>query len=135
MMLTACEWWDVFVDQQSQVRRGDLKNGTWHLTVERPGTYHFELRRWPRESGLALAQAVPETRVTDGVLPAGKTLPIYNARLKIGPHDIVQPSDDDGLKVSFSLELDAGDTEMQSWWLDADGKEICGAYYAYVRRE
>ena len=32
-LLTACEWLDVFVDQQSQIRRGVRKNGYWHLNV------------------------------------------------------------------------------------------------------
>ncbi|MEN8716989.1 MAG: hypothetical protein ABF384_18925 [Verrucomicrobiales bacterium] len=31
MMLTACEWLDIFIDQQKQVRRADLKNGWWEL--------------------------------------------------------------------------------------------------------
>ncbi len=34
MLLTACEWLDVFIDQQSQVRNGELKNGVWHLVVD-----------------------------------------------------------------------------------------------------
>ncbi|MHB8897506.1 MAG: arylsulfatase, partial [Thermoguttaceae bacterium] len=46
-LLTACEWLDVFVDQQRQVRLADRKNGVWHLRVAAPGQYRFELRRWP----------------------------------------------------------------------------------------
>lgn len=38
MMLTACEWLVVFIDQQLQVRRTDLKNGKWHLIIDKPGT-------------------------------------------------------------------------------------------------
>lgn len=48
MMLTACEWLDIFIDQQKQVRRADLKNGWWELEVAEEGEYEFELRRWPR---------------------------------------------------------------------------------------
>jgi len=55
-MLSACEWQDVFVDQQRQVRIGVRKNSYWHLLVDRAGTYTFELRRWPRESGLSLSE-------------------------------------------------------------------------------
>jgi len=75
MLLSACEWLDVFVDQQRQVRRADLKNGVWHLTVEKPGTYSFELRRWPRESGLALQAGVAKTKVVDGTYVKGRALP------------------------------------------------------------
>ena len=48
-LLSPCEWRDVFLDQGAQVRRGERKNGVWHLEVARAGEYEFELRRWPRE--------------------------------------------------------------------------------------
>jgi hypothetical protein len=36
--------------------------------------------------------------------------------------------------VTFSVKLPAGaKLPMQSWFLDAEGKELCGAYFAYVR--
>ena len=57
--LTACEWLDVFVDQQSQVRRGVRKNGVWHLQVAEAGEYEIQLRRWPSEADVALSAGVP----------------------------------------------------------------------------
>ena len=57
MMITACEWLDVFIDQQGQIRRGDQKNGYWELDVAQSGRYEFELRRWPREANLPLGAA------------------------------------------------------------------------------
>ena len=54
MMLTACEWLDVFVDQQGQIRKGVRKNGYWELEVAEAGVYEFELRRWPREADTGL---------------------------------------------------------------------------------
>jgi len=45
MMLTGCEWLDVFVDQQAQVRRGTRKTGYWLLDVAEAGEYEFALRR------------------------------------------------------------------------------------------
>jgi hypothetical protein len=68
MMLTACEWLDIFIDQQKQVRRADLKNGWWELEVAEEGEYEFELRRWPRGTGLSLRDGLPATPVTDGEL-------------------------------------------------------------------
>lgn len=53
-MLTACEWVDVFVDQQGQVRREGRKNSYWKLLVDQPGEYEFELRRWARKIDIAL---------------------------------------------------------------------------------
>ena len=74
-LLTACEWLDVFVDQQAQVRRGDRKNSWWEIDVDQDGDYAFELRRWPREADTPLVDGLPETPVTDGVLGAGTSAP------------------------------------------------------------
>jgi len=134
-LLTACEWADVFVDQQQQVRRADLKNGVWHIEVAREGEYAFELRRWPTEAGLALSAGLPETKVTDGVLMAGKALPIAQARLQIGAFDQQATVKPDDKAVRFTVQLKPGKTTMQTWFSDAAGKEICGAYYVYVQRK
>jgi len=135
MLLTACEWLDVFVDQQRQIRRGVRKNGAWHLKVDRPGRYVFELRRWPAESGLRLDEGVGATRVTDGTYVAGKALPIASARLRIGDHELSAKPDAEGRFVRFEVDLaESGLTTLQTWFLDASGKPVCGAYYVTVER-
>lgn len=134
MTLTACEWFDVFVDQQRQIRIGAPKNGTWHLAVDTPGTYELELRRWPLESQLALRDAPPQQRVTDGTLPAGKPLPIAAGRLSIGDFESTQPAANGAHSITFRTDLSPGPVEMQTAFLDDEGNEICGAYYVYVRK-
>jgi arylsulfatase A-like enzyme len=133
MMLTACEWWDVFVDQQGQVRRGEAKNGVWHLEVAKAGTYQIEIRRWPREAGLALPAAPPAEPVTDGNLPPGKALPIAGARIEIQGVTQRATATPDQPGVVFRIPLQAGPVEMQTWFLRSDGTEICGAYYVYIK--
>ncbi len=81
MLLTACEWRDVFVDQQEQVRIAERKNSYWDLEIERAGTYRFELRRWPRESGLKLTEACTATHFFDGEGKAGVAMPICPSTL------------------------------------------------------
>ena len=135
MTRTACEWWDVFVDQQKQVRAGELKNGTWHLRVDRPGRYRFTARRWPAESGLALSAAAPETKIADGRLVAGKALPIRGGRLRIRGEEQRRDAEAGAKAVEFVVELAAGDVELQAEWLDDQGRLLCGAYYVEVRRE
>jgi len=78
-MLTACEWVDVFVDQQWQVRRGVRKNSYWELLVDQPGEYEFELRRWPCEIDIALSDK-PER---------GVALPVSATRIFISGVDHV----------------------------------------------
>jgi len=134
VMLTACEWADVFVDQQVQVRRGDRKNGIWHIEVARAGNYAFELRRFPPESGLKLSDALTEKKVTDGKLIHGPGWAVAKARLKVGDHVMEKPvgANDDAAK--FEATLRAGRTTMQTWFFGSDGEEIAGAYYVRVRR-
>ncbi len=133
-MLTACEWWDVFVDQQAQVRRGDPKNGVWHIEVAAPGEYEIELRRWPREAGLALAAEAPAETLTDGKLPAGRALAVAAARIQVqGQAQRVSVSASQEAAV-FRVPLRAGPTTLQSWFLNAADAPICGAYYAYIRK-
>ena len=132
MLLTACEWLDVFVDQQRQVRRADRKNGTWHLKVHQSGTYRLELRRWPRESGLKLTASVPETVVTDGTFVAGKSLPIASARVQVAGHDVTLDPDPSGKSFTAEMTLSPGPVQLTTTFVDAEGEEICGAYYVYV---
>ena len=54
-LLTACEWFDVFLDQQRQVRQAERKNGFWYVEVAEPGEYEAAgradgVRRLPRPS-------------------------------------------------------------------------------------
>ena len=61
-----------------------------------------------------------------------QALPIAGARLRIGGLDktiAVRPGDKAAV---FEIELPGGDTEMKTWFLDAAGKELCGAYYVDV---
>jgi len=134
MMLSACEWQDVFVDQQQQVRLGVRKNSYWHVHVDRPGTYRFELRRWPRESGLKLAEACPAATFTDGEAPQGQALPIARARLLIERQyhkKAVEPGDE---SAEFTVPLHQGPTLLHTWFDDDRGEPLCGAYYVYVTR-
>lgn len=134
-MLTACEWLDVFIDQQGQVRRADLKNGYWELEAAQPGEYEFELRRWPRESGLALREGVEATPVADGVLDEGRALDIHRARIQIGDFRATKEAGEGDQFVTFAAHLEAGPTRLYTWFLDSRGQPIVGAYYVYVNRK
>ncbi len=133
-LLSACEWADVFLDQMNQVRRGERKNGFWHVEIEREGTYEFTLRRWPEEADAPIAAGTPEHRGPDGNYPAGVTLPIAKARIKAGDFEqssIVTPTDK---SITFTASLKRGPLDVQTWFSDERGQDICGAYFVYVRR-
>lgn len=134
MMLTACEWQDVFVDQQGQVRWGEQKNGYWNLEVEQAGTYTFELFRWPVESGLKLTEASPAADLEDGHLDEGVSMPIAAARILISREDFsVQVGPEDTSAV-FTVGLEAGPTLLHTWFYDDKNHPLCGAYYVNIER-
>lgn len=133
-LLTACEWWDVFVDQQAQVRRGIPRNGVWHLEVAEAGEYEIEVRRWPREARAAMTAGLPPQAHAFGGFPAGTALPVARARLRAGKIEAARTVAADDEAAIFRVWLSAGPTTLQTWLDDDSGRELCGAYYAYVSR-
>jgi arylsulfatase A-like enzyme len=134
--LSAADWANVYCDNMDDLRSGVNRNGPWHLLVEQDGTYEIALRRWPKEADAAISAGVPAFKAVDGGLPPGKALPIVRARLKIGATDASKPVAASDKEVVFTVELKAGTrTQMQTWFFDAAGKELCGAYFAYVHRK
>lgn len=129
LMLSSCDWLDVFVDQQGQVKQGEQKNSYWLLDVALEGTYEFELRRWPKEYSIALAEAGADE----------KALPIGVSRIFITGKNTdfrrtarVNQYDE---KIVFTAELEPGPITLHTWFDDANGETICGAYYVYVNRK
>ena len=130
----ACDWVNVFFDQQYQVRYGSRKNGTWHLDVARDGEYTFELRRYPVESGLGLCDPTPKTKITDGTLPNGPAFNVASAKLEVGEITLEKKVSPDAKAVRFKVKLSEGPTKLKTWFLDAASNEIAGAYYVTVTR-
>ena len=139
-MLTPGHWRDGFLDQQWQIRRAG-KNGVWDLFVERDGDYEVSLRRWPVEANAAIAAGVPEYVPEDKHVEeafryrAGDAWPIASAQLKISGAELSKPVTSSDIEIIFNVPLKRGRTELQTWFRDAEGKELGGAYYVYVRRQ
>ncbi len=131
--LSAADWANVYCDNMKNLRDGVGRNGPWHVRVERDGTYEIGLRRWPREADAPIAGGVPEFKAVDGGLPAGKALPVAKVRLRVGEFDETRTVGAGDREVTFTVPLKAGTkTPMQSWLLDGSGRELAGAYFAYV---
>ena len=117
------------------MRTAARKNSYWHLQVEAAGKYTFELRRWPRESGLKLREACQAVQLTDGELNAGIALPIARARVLIGGRFYARPVEPDDQGIVFTVDLEPGPTLLHTWFDDERDQPICGAYYVYVTRQ
>ena len=138
MMITACEWLDVFIDQQRQIKRGVLKSGYWLLDVAEAGDYEIELSRWPKELGIPISKA-PEN---------GKEIKISSASLYINKHNFlsvsqkrpygfegltkrVKPND---VTVKFNVKLKAGPIALHTF-LGTKWDSFCSAYYVYITKK
>lgn len=103
--------------------------------MERIGDYEISLRRWPVEADLALTEAAPEYKGVDGVYAPGHALPIARADLKIAGIEKSKMVSATDKEAKFVVRLKRGPTELQTWFRDAGGKELCGAYYVDVKME
>ena len=138
-MLTACEWLDVFVDQQGQIRRGTRKSGYWLLDVAQDGEYEFELRRWPREFDRGIDEGFTDDG--RGALPINQASLFINDyhHLSIGEkrpygfEGVTKPVRQGDRSVKFSLSLKKRPMALHTWFRGQD--IILSAYYVYVTRK
>ncbi len=134
--LSSADWNRIYCDNMQNLRTGKEANGPWSLLVEKDGEYDIELRRWPKEADAAITAGVPEFVAKAGKLPAGKALPIAKMRLKIADLDETKNVGKEDKGATFTVKLKAGTkVPMQTWCLDVNAKELCGAYFAYVKRK
>ncbi|MCY4070137.1 MAG: arylsulfatase [Chloroflexi bacterium] len=89
-------------------------NGFWMIDVREAGQYEVELRAYPREADLR----------------AGAT----SARLEIDGVEYARVSQENARSVRFLVELDAGQTKLQTWLSNPLRRRLRGAYYVYISR-
>ena len=125
---------DIVDVSQRAIRRGDHMIGKWHIEIEEPGDYIFEMRRWPLEAEAAIVAGVPEYRTEDGdIFPEGFSLPIVHASLTVHGQNRqfdVGPNDK---AARVTLGLKKGETTIQAVFCDENGETLCGVYYLSIR--
>jgi arylsulfatase A-like enzyme len=125
---------------QSHVNNGVRNFGCWPVTIVRNGTYQFEVRRWPKELSCPIVSA-PSAQTRGDIysknkpvlVREGKSIHADRVKLCIGNECFereINPWDEQAV---FEIELEEGDTEIQAWLVDEQGKEH-PAYYVYVNK-
>jgi hypothetical protein len=126
--LTSSDWQDVYCDNSRHVSTaaGGPRGGHWNIHVEAAGTYEVTLRRWPPELKRALgADNGPMTQGFPG---------IASVRVAAAGADYDGAASPTEESATVRVKLPAGRTTLQAWFRDASGADLCGAFYADVRR-
>ena len=134
MRLCSADWAWAYADNQRNIRAPVTDSGTWHVDAAHAGAYSFTLSRWPRESGLGIAAPAPPLQGVDGGWPAGNALPVASAWLRAGAAEDTLPVPDGATEVTFRLPLERGPAQIRSWWIDAAGNHLAGAFYLTAER-
>jgi arylsulfatase A-like enzyme len=137
-LLTAHDWhsdegspWN-----QGMIREAKAINGKWLLEVESAGKYTVRLHRWPPSLNLAMKENVEMGDEVSGGTRAkeGLGLSVDAARIKINDQMFEAKESTEGKYFHFSLELEPGSADLQTWLVTSDQVDR-GAYYVEVARE
>ena len=135
------------VTNQPVVWNGRPVNGEWTLETAVAGLYRFRLRRYPAEAQAGLSAALPAVTRELHEFPPCKGLPVAQARLSIrlftaGAESA--PAEREEVRTAtvnaddeyaiVDVQLPHGPLDMKASLLDAEGRELCGAYYVGVER-
>lgn len=120
---------------QNMIRQAKGGNGPWEINVATEGRYRVSLRRYPRESGLALDGATPVPPAEPGVdpYPLGKPILIRKAQITIGGIKKEMAVQAGSKSVDFEVDLPSGDTALHTVLTDEQGQQY-GAFYAYISK-
>jgi len=149
-MLTSAEWtplddrlnpWNQF-----HVESGYAQEGYWEIKAENEGLYLFDVGRWPKESGLSIADSMRKRSEVDAYeLDKGRDYSIYNyhnetfpalkiasVRLTIDSVSLEEKVSSDEKLISFQTVLKKGNHKVKADLIDDSGNVITSAYYLYV---
>jgi arylsulfatase A-like enzyme len=137
VMLTSIDWWEVDADNINFVSNGTggPRGGAWNVQVESAGKYRIELRRWPFHTNKPIGSEGPRVTVNGRPLTQQvKLMPAHEVVLSVNGTEQsvrVKPEDLGGV---LEFNLSKGKGKLQGWFRDADGNDLCGAYYALVTK-
>ena len=104
-------------------------NGYWAVDIVQDGLYQFELRRWPRELNKPIsARDYPFPLDYESAI----SIKPVTARLKIADVELSQDINPDSPAVIFNAKLTQGPANLQTWFIDQDGRSRT-AYWIYIK--
>jgi hypothetical protein len=136
-VLSSSDWEEIYADNPTHVSTaaGGPRGGPWNVFVETTGAYEVSLFRWHPNLKLPLAASRQPQKMTAGELPAGKGLPIAGGRLVVAGQELKADAATGNSSAQFRVNLKGGTrSHLHGWFVDAAGQDLCGAFYAVIRR-
>ncbi|RED94656.1 arylsulfatase [Marinoscillum furvescens] len=121
---------------QNSAIRPSPAGGSWKIEFVADGEYTITLRRFPRESQLAINATFPAQEKTieyDRVAPAGEKNDFKKAFLYLADFSKSQDINDGQEEVTFKARIPAGKYDMEAELLDEAGRRH-PAYYVYIEK-
>ncbi|MDF7808061.1 arylsulfatase [Pontiellaceae bacterium B12219] len=115
---------------------GAQSTGKWKIEFVEDGDYSIALRRFPRESGLAINATFPaeEGRLeVEQTAPAGVKDDFTEARLYVASISKSQKIRDGQEEVVFKGHIPAGKYDLEAQLIDS-GNRVHPAYYLYIEK-
>jgi len=126
VMLYSNDWVGGYCDHRGNLYKANT-TGYWDVIVEHAGEYSFELRRWPFEADLPIAGG-------DRQDSSRGARPIARASLTIGGEQCTADIAPDDKGAVFTVKLKAGETRLETLFMNKEGKPLCSAIYVKVTR-
>jgi len=104
---------------QNHINSGKRSNGYWEADFAVDGRYEVALSRWPVEADKAIRD--------------GSHSEATEMKLVLDGQELTKPIGPNDKRVTFTLDLKAGQKRIQGWIL-ADDQEISGPYYCYIKK-
>jgi len=112
-------------------------DGIWKIEFVEDGEYSISLRRFPRESGLAINENFPRQKKTielDSVMPAAVKTDFEKAYLSVAACQKTRDITEGSSEVTFESFIPAGKYDMVAQLIDRDGR-VYPAYYVYIQKK
>ncbi len=115
---------------------GAQATGRWKIEFVEEGQYSISLRRFPRESGLAINATFPAQKKTlelDRIMPASVKSDFVSAYLYVAGIEGSAKIEPGQAEVTFTGYVPAGKYDMEAQLIDSQ-KRVHPAYYVYIEK-
>ncbi|MET0393306.1 MAG: arylsulfatase [Chitinophagaceae bacterium] len=114
---------------------GAPRGGSWQLFANEGGAYQVELSRWPFHLEREMTRAGPAVAIGGTKIREGKALPVAAGSLVLDSGEqLILAGTPGATKLSTTVTLQKGAHQLQAWFRDKDGKDLCGAYYVRITK-